>query len=187
MIRLKQLTKRYGKFTAVDGIDLTVPSGELFGLLGPNGAGKTTTIRMIAGILRPTSGTVEVGGIDIHRQPARGQGPPGLHPRPALRLRQAHRRRVPPLRRRALRPAGPGRRTPDRRAAGAVRADPLEGRADRVLQPRHAAEAHHLGRAGASARSDRGGRADGRARSPRAPACSRTCSASSWTGAAPCS
>jgi ABC-2 type transport system ATP-binding protein len=69
VIRLIQLTKRYGKFTAVDNIDLVVPSGELFGFLGPNGAGKTTTFRMIAGILRPTSGTVEIGGVDITRRP----------------------------------------------------------------------------------------------------------------------
>ncbi|HEY8257145.1 MAG TPA: ABC transporter ATP-binding protein [Gemmatimonadales bacterium] len=69
MIRLDALTKRYGKFTAVDGIDLHVQKGELFGLLGPNGAGKTTTIRMIAGILRPTSGAVRVGGIDIQARP----------------------------------------------------------------------------------------------------------------------
>jgi ABC-2 type transport system ATP-binding protein len=69
LIRLVQLTKRYGKFTAVDGIDLEVRSGELFGFLGPNGAGKTTTFRMIAGILQPTSGTVEIGGIDIIRRP----------------------------------------------------------------------------------------------------------------------
>jgi ABC-2 type transport system ATP-binding protein len=69
LIRLVQLTKRYGKFTAVDGIDLVIPSGELFGFLGPNGAGKTTTFRMIAGILQPTSGTVEIGGIDIIRRP----------------------------------------------------------------------------------------------------------------------
>jgi ABC-2 type transport system ATP-binding protein len=69
LIRLVQLTKRYGKFTAVDGIDLMVRSGELFGFLGPNGAGKTTTFRMIAGILQPTSGTVEIGGIDIIRRP----------------------------------------------------------------------------------------------------------------------
>ena len=69
MIRLVQLTKRYGKFTAVDGIDLVIPTGELFGFLGPNGAGKTTTFRMIAGILQPTSGTVEIGGIDIIHRP----------------------------------------------------------------------------------------------------------------------
>jgi len=69
LIRLVQLTKRYGKFTAVDGIDLVIPTGELFGFLGPNGAGKTTTFRMIAGILQPTSGTVEIGGIDIIHRP----------------------------------------------------------------------------------------------------------------------
>ena len=65
MIRLSGLVKKYGKFTAVDGIDLEVRKGELFGLLGPNGAGKTTSIRIIAGILRPTAGTVEVGGFDV--------------------------------------------------------------------------------------------------------------------------
>lgn len=80
MIRLKQLTKRYGRFTAVDGIDLMVPSGELFGFLGPNGAGKTTTFRMIAGILSPTSGTVEVGGIDINRRPLEAKARLGFIP-----------------------------------------------------------------------------------------------------------
>ena len=80
MIRLNALTKRYGKFTAVDGIDLDVPRGELFGLLGPNGAGKTTTIRMIAGILRPTSGTVTVGGIDIQARPLEAKARLGYIP-----------------------------------------------------------------------------------------------------------
>src|ERR671939_1241169 len=65
MIRLFDLTKRYGGFTAVDAIDLVVPRGELFGFLGPNGAGKTTTLRMIAGILRPTKGRVCVAGVDL--------------------------------------------------------------------------------------------------------------------------
>jgi ABC-2 type transport system ATP-binding protein len=69
VIRLTDLVKRYGKFTAVGGINLEVRKGELFGLLGPNGAGKTTTIRMIAGILRPTAGAVEVAGYDIHTHP----------------------------------------------------------------------------------------------------------------------
>jgi ABC-2 type transport system ATP-binding protein len=69
MIELNQLTKRYGRFTAVAGIDLTIPTGEMYGLLGPNGAGKTTTMRMIAGILQPTSGTVRIAGIDIQAQP----------------------------------------------------------------------------------------------------------------------
>jgi len=80
VIRLNQLTKRYGRFTAVDKIDLEVPSGELFGFLGPNGAGKTTTFRMIAGILRPTSGTVEVGGIDINRRPLEAKARLGFIP-----------------------------------------------------------------------------------------------------------
>jgi ABC-2 type transport system ATP-binding protein len=80
VIRINQLTKRYGRFTAVDGIDLAVPKGELFGFLGPNGAGKTTTFRMIAGILRPTSGTVEVGGIDINRRPLEAKARLGFIP-----------------------------------------------------------------------------------------------------------
>ncbi len=69
MIRLTDLTKRYGGFTAVDAINLEVPRGELFGFLGPNGAGKTTTLRMIAGILRPTGGRVEIAGVDIVEDP----------------------------------------------------------------------------------------------------------------------
>ena len=69
MIQLEGLTKKYGTFTAVDAIDLEVPSGQLFGFLGPNGAGKTTTLRMIAGILRPTSGRIRIGGIDIVARP----------------------------------------------------------------------------------------------------------------------
>lgn len=69
MIQLQSLTKRYGKFTAVDSIDLTVSQGEIFGFLGPNGAGKTTTLRMIAGILRPTAGTVTIGGVDVVQNP----------------------------------------------------------------------------------------------------------------------
>lgn len=80
MIQLLQLTKRYGNFTAVDNVDLVVPTGELFGLLGPNGAGKTTTFRMIAGILRPTSGTVELGGIDVLQRPLEAKSRLGFIP-----------------------------------------------------------------------------------------------------------
>jgi ABC-2 type transport system ATP-binding protein len=69
MIRLTGVTKRYGRFTAVNRMNLQVPRGELFGLLGPNGAGKTTTLRMIAGILTPTEGTVTIGGVDVQRDP----------------------------------------------------------------------------------------------------------------------
>jgi ABC-2 type transport system ATP-binding protein len=77
---LKDLTKRYGKFTAVDGITLDVSRGELFGLLGPNGAGKTTTMRMIAGILRPTSGSVLVDGVDLLRHPLQAKARIGFIP-----------------------------------------------------------------------------------------------------------
>ena len=80
MIRLTDLTKRYGKFTAVDGISLDVPRGELFGLLGPNGAGKTTTMRMIAGILQPTSGSVLVGGVDMLGRPLEAKARIGFIP-----------------------------------------------------------------------------------------------------------
>ncbi len=69
MIRLEKLTKTYGNFVAVDGIDLHVPRGELFGFLGPNGAGKTTTLRIIAGILRPTAGRIWLGGNDLIAEP----------------------------------------------------------------------------------------------------------------------
>jgi ABC-2 type transport system ATP-binding protein len=80
VIRLKDLTKRYGKFTAVDGISLDVQRGELFGLLGPNGAGKTTTMRMIAGILRPTSGSVHVDDVDLLRHPLQAKARIGFIP-----------------------------------------------------------------------------------------------------------
>jgi len=80
VIRLADLTKRYGKFTAVDAITLHVPRGELFGLLGPNGAGKTTTMRMIAGILRPTSGSITVAGIDLLDRPLAAKAKLGFIP-----------------------------------------------------------------------------------------------------------
>ncbi len=80
MIELEELTKRYGKFTAVDGINLTIPAGELYGLLGPNGAGKTTTMRMIAGILQPTSGTIRIAGINLRTRPLEAKSRLGFIP-----------------------------------------------------------------------------------------------------------
>jgi ABC-2 type transport system ATP-binding protein len=64
-----QLTRRFGDFTAVDGISFAVPAGAIFGLLGPNGAGKSTTIKMLTTLLPPTAGTGRVAGFDILRQP----------------------------------------------------------------------------------------------------------------------
>ncbi len=80
MIELQGLTKKYGSFTAVNGIDLTVPRGELFGFLGPNGAGKTTSLRMIAGILQPTAGAVRIGGIDMAKDPVAAKSRLGFIP-----------------------------------------------------------------------------------------------------------
>ena len=64
-VNIENLTKRFGDFTAVDGISFSVGKGEIFGFLGPNGAGKSTTIKMLCGILTPTSGTGAVSGFDI--------------------------------------------------------------------------------------------------------------------------
>jgi ABC-2 type transport system ATP-binding protein len=80
MIKVTNLVKRYGEFTAVNSISLEVPRGELFGFLGPNGAGKTTTLRMIAGILRPSSGSIEIGGIDLLADPIRAKSKLGFIP-----------------------------------------------------------------------------------------------------------
>ena len=67
--RLRREPDRRTTFRAVDGIDLTVEQGEIFGLLGPNGAGKTTTMRMISTLLEPTQGTIRVLGIDVAKEP----------------------------------------------------------------------------------------------------------------------
>jgi ABC-2 type transport system ATP-binding protein len=68
VIDLKSVTKQYGTKLAVDNLSLTVSAGELFAFLGPNGAGKTTTIKMLTGLLFPTSGQVRIGGYDILRE-----------------------------------------------------------------------------------------------------------------------
>jgi ABC-2 type transport system ATP-binding protein len=68
-IEVRDLTRRFGQFVAVDGVSFDVARGEVFGFLGSNGAGKSTTIRMLCGLLTPTSGTAIVGGIDVTRDP----------------------------------------------------------------------------------------------------------------------
>ncbi len=74
-IRARGLTKRYGSILALDGLDLDVPTGSIFGFLGPNGAGKTTTIRILTGLARASSGTAEVAGVEV------GLDRPDLHRR----------------------------------------------------------------------------------------------------------
>lgn len=69
MIQLHELTKDYGTTVAVNKLSLNVAAGEIYGFIGPNGAGKTTTIRMMGGILAPTSGRIMIGGLDMAKEP----------------------------------------------------------------------------------------------------------------------
>ena len=80
MIAIQELRKQYGEFTAVDGVDLEVKPGEIHGFLGPNGAGKTTSIRMIAGLLKPTSGRIVVNGHDLAADPEAAKASLGFIP-----------------------------------------------------------------------------------------------------------
>lgn len=70
-VDIQELTRRFGALTAVSQLSLQVFRGEVFGLLGPNGSGKTTTIRMLCGLLEPTSGSATVAGVDVRRAPER--------------------------------------------------------------------------------------------------------------------
>ncbi|HUF24309.1 MAG TPA: ABC transporter ATP-binding protein [Vicinamibacterales bacterium] len=80
MIEIQDLVKRYGAFTAVDGVTLDVQPGEIHGFLGPNGAGKTTTIRMVAGLLKPTAGRILVNGHDTAAEPELAKASLGFIP-----------------------------------------------------------------------------------------------------------
>lgn len=80
MIEIINLTKQYGSFTAVNNISLKIDKGMIFCFLGTNGAGKTTTIRMMTGVLQPTSGTVKIGGYDIQKSPLEAKMMMGVIP-----------------------------------------------------------------------------------------------------------
>ena len=85
MIDLKDITKQYGSTTAVNRLNIHVAAGEIYGFIGPNGAGKTTTIRIMGGIIEPTSGSIIIGGIDMKRQPVEAKSIIGYVPdRPFL-------------------------------------------------------------------------------------------------------
>ena len=73
MLQIKNIVKKFGYFSAVNGINVHINQGELYGFLGPNGAGKTTTIKMIAGIYAPTSGSITINGIDISKNPVKAK------------------------------------------------------------------------------------------------------------------
>ena len=80
LIETSHLVKRFGDKVAVNDVNFNVSVGEIFGFLGPNGAGKTTTIKMIVGLLQPTSGTVKVCGYDVQQQPMQTKASSGYVP-----------------------------------------------------------------------------------------------------------
>jgi ABC-2 type transport system ATP-binding protein len=80
VIEVKELTKYYNGLAAVDHINVDVGEGEFFGFLGPNGAGKTTTIRMLTGIIKPSSGKVSIMGLDIRQDPIKAKQIIGVVP-----------------------------------------------------------------------------------------------------------
>ncbi|RPH48842.1 MAG: ABC transporter ATP-binding protein [Desulfobacteraceae bacterium] len=85
MILLENLTKKYGVFTAVSDLSITIPKKEIFGFIGPNGAGKTTTIKMMGGIMDPTSGSINICGINMKDEPEKAKKNIGFIPdRPYL-------------------------------------------------------------------------------------------------------
>ena len=73
MIQVENITKRYGNFTAVDGISFDIDEGEIVGFLGPNGAGKSTTMNMITGFIEPSEGRIIVDGYDISKKPKKAK------------------------------------------------------------------------------------------------------------------
>jgi ABC-2 type transport system ATP-binding protein len=78
MIRAQGLGRTFGRFVAVESLDLDVAEGEVFGLLGPNGAGKTTTVRLLTGVIEPTSGTATVAGHSVRDAPEKVRAQVGI-------------------------------------------------------------------------------------------------------------
>jgi ABC-2 type transport system ATP-binding protein len=74
MLQVRGLTRLYDQLVAVEDLSFSVAPGEVLGLVGPNGAGKTTTLRSLCGVIQPTRGTVEIGGVDLGRDPVRAKG-----------------------------------------------------------------------------------------------------------------
>jgi ABC-2 type transport system ATP-binding protein len=70
-VQINDLHVRYGKFEAVKGITFAIPKGDLFGFIGPNGAGKSSTIKVLATLIKPSSGGASIGGVDVAKDPAR--------------------------------------------------------------------------------------------------------------------
>ena len=164
-IDVQNIVKKFGDFTAVNGISFAVEEGEIFGLLGPNGAGKSTLIRMMVTLLPPTSGTA----IDQRlrrRQAGRRRAPlDRRHPAGDDQRPRAERRREPDHLRQALRRAARKRDAPDQRAARGGRADAVARQAGEEPVGRHAPARRDRARPGARAAHLLPRRADHRPRS----------------------
>ena len=127
MIEVEDLTKRYGRATAVDGVSFKVEKGEILGFLGPNGAGKTTTMRILTCYLPPTEGTARVAGFDVFEQPMEVKKRVGYMPGDAAALpghggprrtwTSARRSRASPAKRSGARASRRDREVPRRRRA----------------------------------------------------------------------
>ncbi|WP_083462898.1 ATP-binding cassette domain-containing protein [Calditerricola satsumensis] len=112
VLRVVSVTKQYGGKKAVHNVSFEVGAGEIVGLLGPNGAGKTTMMNLIAGLVRPTAGTIEIEGHDVFREPIQAKQARFFVPdTPALFGHD--RRRIPPLCRCGLRNSRRGTGQPD--------------------------------------------------------------------------
>ena len=117
LIETQHLVKRYGDKVAVNDVSFQVQAGEVFGFLGPNGAGKTTTIKMIVGLLQPTSATVKVAGYDIQTQPLLAKAASGYVPDTPNLYPKLTGQRAAALRGRPVRDGAPAGRPAYRRAA----------------------------------------------------------------------
>ena len=174
IIRAEALTKRYGSALAVDGLDLAVEAGEVFGLLGPNGAGKTTTILMLLGLTEPTSGRAIVAGFDPLRQPLEVKRRVGYMPDSVGFYDHLSGVAQPALQRRAVRDEARRRRRAHRRGAEARAARGVGRQAGARLFARHAPapgdrrDPDERRRGRDPRRADRRPRSAGDARVPRA-------------------
>ena len=165
LVHARNLTKRFGGFTAVDAIDFDVHPARAFGFLGPNGAGKTSTMRMIACSSPVTDGELSVIGMDPRTQARADQGPPGRGAADRQPGPGAHRPREPGDVRALLRHPARRRPPPRRRAPGVRAARGARHRPGRAALRRDEAAAHHRPGAHQRAGPDHPRRADHRPRS----------------------
>ena len=168
-IQTKDLTKRFGTFTAVDKVNFEVRRGEVFGLLGPNGAGKTTVVRMLTTLITPSGGQAFVAGFDVARLSAPGTREYRRHPAGAHLRSRSHRMGERRHLRRVLRPVAP--RAPRTRTSPAAhgRADRARQRSRRDLLGRDAPPARNRARPDSFARRAVPRRADYRTRPAKPP------------------